>query len=140
ANLLILDEPTNHLDVESREALEEALAGFEGTLLLISHDRALLEAIGTRTVAFEDRRLRNYLGGWTEYREARERAREAERAAKPAKPKRTDRGPEARRRRARQRAAAADERRLEQQVEEAEAALRALEDELADPAIWADPQ
>ena len=140
ANLLILDEPTNHLDVESREALEEALSGFEGTLLLISHDRALLEAIGTRTVAFEDRRLRNYLGGWAEYREVRERARAAEQPAKPAKPKRTDRGPEARRRRAQERAAKAEERKLERQVEEAERALRELEDELADPAIWADPE
>ena len=140
ANLLILDEPTNHLDVESREALEEALSGFEGTLLLISHDRALLEAVGTRTVAFEDRRLRNYLGGWAEYREVRERARAAEQPAKPAKPKRADRGPEARRRRAQERAAKAEERKLERQVEEAERALRELEDELADPAIWADPE
>jgi ATP-binding cassette subfamily F protein 3 len=140
ANLLILDEPTNHLDVESREALEEALGEFDGTLLLISHDRALLEAVGTRTVVFVDRALRTYPGGWAEYREAEERRREAEREARPPKPKRTDRGPEARRRRARERAAAAEERRLERQVEEAERALRELEDELADPDIWSDPE
>ena len=48
ANLLILDEPTNHLDLESREALETALASFPGSLLLVSHDRALLDAIGSR--------------------------------------------------------------------------------------------
>ena len=54
ANVLILDEPTNHLDLESREALEEALAQFTGSLLLVSHDRALLDAVGTRTVAVED--------------------------------------------------------------------------------------
>ena len=59
ANVLILDEPTNHLDVESREALEDALSKFEGSLLLISHDRALLDAVGTRTVAFEDGLLRS---------------------------------------------------------------------------------
>src|SRR3954453_23931573 len=61
ANVLILDEPTNHLDVESREALEEALQGFQGSLLLVSHDRALLDAVGTRTVAIEDRTLHSYV-------------------------------------------------------------------------------
>ncbi|HTA14779.1 MAG TPA: ABC-F family ATP-binding cassette domain-containing protein, partial [Solirubrobacteraceae bacterium] len=60
-NVLILDEPTNHLDLESREALEDALRSFEGALLLVSHDRALLDAVGTRTVAFEDGTLRTYL-------------------------------------------------------------------------------
>ena len=54
ANVLILDEPTNHLDLESREALESALQAFPGSLLLISHDRALLDAVGSRTVAVED--------------------------------------------------------------------------------------
>ena len=55
ANVLILDEPTNHLDLESREALEQALGEFTGSLLLVSHDRALLDAVGERTVAIEDR-------------------------------------------------------------------------------------
>ncbi|MGH2898162.1 MAG: ABC-F family ATP-binding cassette domain-containing protein, partial [Solirubrobacteraceae bacterium] len=54
ANVLILDEPTNHLDIESREALEDALRSFTGAVLLVSHDRALLDAVGTRTVAVED--------------------------------------------------------------------------------------
>src|SRR3954470_15259345 len=72
ANLLILDEPTNHLDVESREALEDALRSFPGTVLLVSHDRALLDAVGTRTVAIEDGTLRSYAGGWAEYVRVRE--------------------------------------------------------------------
>ncbi len=77
ANVLILDEPTNHLDLESREALEEALREFAGALLLVSHDRALLDAVGTRTVAFEDGVLHSYLGGWPEYLRVREeRARD----------------------------------------------------------------
>src|SRR3954467_11901685 len=67
ANVLILDEPTNHLDLESREALEDALQSFQGSLLLISHDRALLDAVGTRTVAVEERTLHSYVGGWAEY-------------------------------------------------------------------------
>jgi ATP-binding cassette subfamily F protein 3 len=72
ANVLVLDEPTNHLDLESREALEEALRGFAGAVLIVSHDRALLDAVGTRTVAFEGKRLRSYSGGWAEYVSARE--------------------------------------------------------------------
>jgi ATP-binding cassette, subfamily F, member 3 len=72
ANVLILDEPTNHLDLESREALEDALRSFEGALLLVTHDRALLDAVGTRTVAVEHRTLRSYLGGWAEYARVRE--------------------------------------------------------------------
>ncbi len=67
ANVLILDEPTNHLDIESREALEDALRSFPGAVLLVSHDRALLDAVGTRTVAVEDGSLRSYEGGWPEY-------------------------------------------------------------------------
>ncbi len=77
ANVLVLDEPTNHLDLSSREALEQALNEFHGSVLLVSHDRALLDAVGTRTVAFEDGSLRSYVGGWAEY----VRAREEEQAA-----------------------------------------------------------
>ncbi|MDP2713105.1 MAG: ABC-F family ATP-binding cassette domain-containing protein [Solirubrobacteraceae bacterium] len=84
ANVLILDEPTNHLDIESREALEDALLSFEGALLLVSHDRALLEAVGTRTVAVMDGTLRSYEGGWQEYVRVREEKRIAARAAKGA--------------------------------------------------------
>ena len=58
ANVLVLDEPTNHLDIESREALEDALIEFEGAVVLISHDRALLEAVGSRTLVCEDGSLR----------------------------------------------------------------------------------
>jgi ATP-binding cassette subfamily F protein 3 len=75
ANVLILDEPTNHLDIESREALEDALRAFKGALILVSHDRALLDAVGTRTVAVEDRTLRSYVGGWPEYVRVRDELR-----------------------------------------------------------------
>ena len=74
ANFLVLDEPTNHLDVESREALEAALEAFPGTVLLVSHDRALLDAVPDRIVAFEDRSLRSYDGGWADLEREREAA------------------------------------------------------------------
>jgi ATP-binding cassette subfamily F protein 3 len=67
ANFLVLDEPTNHLDLESREALEDALRAFPGTVLLVSHDRALLDAVAQRTLAIEDHRLNAYDGGWADY-------------------------------------------------------------------------
>jgi ATP-binding cassette subfamily F protein 3 len=86
ANLLILDEPTNHLDLESREALEAALEAFPGTVLLVSHDRAVLDAVAERTVAIEDRALRSYDGGWADL--VRTRATEAD-AVVPPQPKPT---------------------------------------------------
>jgi ATP-binding cassette subfamily F protein 3 len=76
-NVLILDEPTNHLDLESREALEDALRSFPGAVLLVSHDRALLDAVGTRTVAVEDGSLHSYIGGWPEYVRVRDERRAA---------------------------------------------------------------
>jgi ATP-binding cassette subfamily F protein 3 len=72
ANFLVLDEPTNHLDLESREALEAALDAFPGTVLLVSHDRALLDAIAERTLAIEDTELKAYDGGWADLIRRRE--------------------------------------------------------------------
>jgi ATP-binding cassette, subfamily F, member 3 len=81
ANFLVLDEPTNHLDLESREALEVALEAFPGTVLLVSHDRALLDAVAERTLAIEDGTVRSYDGGWAEYVARREES--ARRQAEP---------------------------------------------------------
>ena len=140
ANVLILDEPTNHLDLESREALEDALKAFEGSLLLVSHDRALLDAVGTRTVAFEDGKLSSYVGGWAEYARLREERKALAAAPKPKAAKANgappppaggNGGPSKNQQRQLQK--------LEKQIAEAEAALGTLETELADPAAWADP-
>jgi ATP-binding cassette subfamily F protein 3 len=136
ANVLILDEPTNHLDIESREALESALQSFQGALLLISHDRALLDAVGTRTVAVEERTLHSYVGGWPEYVRVREERAGAERTAKRAKPAPAQPAKPAARSKNEQARAA----RLEKEIEAAEAALSALEQELADPQAWNDPR
>ncbi|HXG77696.1 MAG TPA: ABC-F family ATP-binding cassette domain-containing protein [Gaiellaceae bacterium] len=101
ANFLLLDEPTNHLDVESREALEAALEAFPGTVLLVSHDRALLDAVPDRIVAVEDGALRTYDGGWADVARVREEraaaraadeapARERRPSARPPRPARRE--------------------------------------------------
>jgi ATP-binding cassette, subfamily F, member 3 len=125
-NFLVLDEPTNHLDLESREALEAALEAFPGTVLLVSHDRALLDAVPTRIVAIEHRRLRSYDGGWADL--TRERSAEAPPArARERKPKQRPPGP---------RSEATPERselaELEGRIEEMEATVAQLEAKLAD--------
>ena len=138
ANVLVLDEPTNHLDLESREALEDALLAFEGALLLISHDRALLEAVGSRTIAIEEGTLRSYNLGWADYqRDKDERAAAAESASvatgngkRAAKPKPAGPSKNALRKIGE----------IEKQIEKTERALATLEDELADPAAWASPE
>jgi ATP-binding cassette, subfamily F, member 3 len=89
ANFLLLDEPTNHLDLESREALEAALEAFPGTLLLVTHDRALIDAVAERIVELEGRSLRSFPGGWADLvrRRAEERAAAATAAAPAAAPR-----------------------------------------------------
>ncbi len=67
ANVLVLDEPTNHLDLPSREALEEALASFDGTLLFVSHDRRFIESVATRILTIENGTLTRFEGNYAEY-------------------------------------------------------------------------
>ncbi len=68
ANLLLLDEPTNNLDIPAREALEEALLEYRGTMFFISHDRYFLRKLATRVVDLDGKKLVNYLGGYDYYR------------------------------------------------------------------------
>jgi len=78
ANFLLLDEPTNHLDIASREILEEVLADFNGTILLVSHDRYLINALATQVWVIEDGELRVYGGNYSDYEEQRRRTEEKE--------------------------------------------------------------
>jgi ATP-binding cassette subfamily F protein 3 len=71
ANMLLLDEPTNNLDIPAREALEDALLEYRGTMFFISHDRYFLRKLATRVVDLEGRKQRNYLGGYDYYRSHR---------------------------------------------------------------------
>jgi ATP-binding cassette subfamily F protein 3 len=75
ASFLVLDEPTNHMDIPSREAIEESLTKFNGTVLLVSHDRYLLDKVTTRIVTIEDREFVPFAGAFSEYwaRRGRER-------------------------------------------------------------------
>ncbi len=142
ANFLVLDEPTNHLDVESREALEEALDSFPGTVLLVSHDRALLDAVATRTLVVEGRMIRSYDGGWADVlaRQAEElipapaptptKAKAGAGAAgAPALSKRPPKAPSSGRRRS-------ELERVEAEIAAAEERLAQLEAKLADD--WGD--
>ncbi|MBM3906556.1 MAG: ABC-F family ATP-binding cassette domain-containing protein [Gemmatimonadetes bacterium] len=84
ANLLVLDEPTNHLDVESIEAIEDALDGYEGTVLLVSHDRAFLRELSTRVWAFDGVRVEDFAGTFVEWEE-QQKARAATAASEAAR-------------------------------------------------------
>ncbi len=84
ANVIVLDEPTNDLDIETLELVEALLADYDGTVLLVSHDRAFLDAIATQTIAYEgDGRWREYAGGYEDWA----RVRQSERAQPQAQPR-----------------------------------------------------
>lgn len=71
-NLLILDEPTNHLDIQSREALENALEAFDGTLIAVSHDRYFIKKLATRVIEISGGGISNYIGAYEDWSRARE--------------------------------------------------------------------
>ncbi|HZZ92731.1 MAG TPA: ATP-binding cassette domain-containing protein [Usitatibacter sp.] len=86
ANVLVLDEPTNDLDIETLELLEQLLQEFDGTLLLVSHDRAFLDNVVTQTLAFEgDGRWKEYAGGYEDWQRASRASREPPAASPPAR-------------------------------------------------------
>jgi ATP-binding cassette subfamily F protein uup len=101
ANLLVLDEPTNDLDIDTLELLQELVAEFDGTLLLVSHDRAFLDSVVTNLLVLgsdNDGRVRDFVGGysdWVTYRKAQARAISARPATKPAQQARSPQPPKA---------------------------------------------
>jgi ATP-binding cassette subfamily F protein 3 len=146
ANLLILDEPTNHLDVESIEALEDALELYNGTVILVSHDRELLRALTTRVWVLHDRRVTDFDGTFAEWEQvsterqhaAAVRASEEEALRRVHEKQRTQRAPDP------SRQARAALRKAERDVEEVEATIATLEGRIAevtrlleDPSLYA---
>ena len=143
-NLLLLDEPTNHLDIPSREALEDALRRFDGTMLVASHDRYLLDAIAEGILEIKDGAWAHYLGGYSDYREKTQPAPKAVPAVPkpkknvppPPRAKRPDSPLKAQQRLLRQLENRRSE--LEFLIEQAEARLRELSEMLADPGTYKD--
>jgi ATP-binding cassette, subfamily F, member 3 len=150
ANLLVLDEPTNHLDVESIEAIEDAIEGYEGTVILVSHDRAMLRAIASKVWVLHERHVTAFDGSFAEWEVVSEerahaasvRASEELALRRVAEKKRTTRHEE--------RPAASDPRRklrqARERVERAEREVAALEEEvgtlagtLEDPELYTRP-
>ena len=91
-NFLVMDEPTNHLDMNSKDVLKKSLLGFDGTLLVVSHDREFLEGLVTKTIEFRDHEVKTLLGGIEFYLEQRklENMREVEAKTAVAKAKKSE--------------------------------------------------
>jgi ATP-binding cassette subfamily F protein uup len=138
SNLLVLDEPTNDLDLETLDLLEEWLGAYDGTLLLVSHDRDFLDRVVTSTIAFEgDGRVAEYAGGWTDYTRQRppqlEPARPTATVAKAAAPAARETGAPAKLNFTQKR----DLDRLPAQIDKLAAEIARLESVLADADLYA---
>jgi ATP-binding cassette subfamily F protein 3 len=141
--LLLLDEPTNHLDMDSREALEDALIGFDGTILFVSHDRYFINRVATRVLELKNGEMSAFEGNWTDYQAFLEARCSA--AAQPAyisdgltkteaaRRRRAEREEEQRAKETQQRVA-----QIEKEIAQAEQRLKQIETALAEPAELAD--
>ena len=149
ANLLLLDEPTNHLDLRSREVLEDALNSYEGTLVIVSHDRYFINRIATSVALVGAGRIERFDGDYDSYLERRVATAESESHAGDGADAADERGRrrEEKRREAEERNRRYRERRaveerlepLEREIAELEARLGEVEARQADPAVYADP-
>jgi ATP-binding cassette subfamily F protein 3 len=134
ANVLILDEPTNHLDIPSQEVLQEALAGFGGTLLIVTHDRYLISQLATHVWAIEDGQLWAFKEGYEAYQAWRAQRQQQKHAQRVTSQERMEREREREMQKAAQRAEARRARRqaqLEEAIHELEARKAQLESQLA---------
>ncbi len=142
ANFLVMDEPTNHLDIPAREAVEEAMDAFPGTILLVSHDRYLIDRIADRVLVFESGKMVSYPGNYSEYKAARNTAQEIlaqpavtdlSKAKKPERVEKKNTSPLKRRQECVRQMS-----RLEKEISKLETSLEELEFRINDPASHAD--
>ena len=139
SNLLILDEPTNHLDIPGKEALEEALKGFTGTILFVSHDRYFIQQLATGLLKFENGSAEFIEKSWNEYEEnevakasmVMETEKKASEEENKAQETRRQLSPEARKR---------EIKKLEEQITDKEAELEDLRDLRYEPEYYQDYQ
>lgn len=146
-NVLVLDEPTNHLDLSTKEVLEDALAEFGGTIILVSHDRYLLNKIASRIIEIKHDEVNSYEGNFDAYSEAVNAARQlkmqSEAEIKRAEEEKAYKENKARQYRSKeQRAADAQKRNrireLEKEIEDTEVLIFELENAISDPEIASD--
>lgn len=146
-NVLVLDEPTNHLDLNTKEVLEDALAEFGGTIILVSHDRYLLNKVASRIIEIKHDEVNSYEGNFDTYSEAVNAARQlkmqSEAEIKRAEEEKAYKENKARQYRSKeQRAADAQKRNrireLEKEIEDTEVLIFELENAISDPEIASD--
>ena len=125
SNVLVLDEPTNHLDLPSKEVLQQALSEYEGTLIIVSHDRYLLDRVPNRIFAIENGKLTQYKGGYGDYLKAR-----AEHGSEKAAPTHTKTDSEQKKQYNRGKEQRREDARRRKEYAEAEALIHTLEEEL----------
>ena len=134
ANLLVLDEPTNDLDLETLELLEELLIDYQGTLLLVSHDRAFLDGVVSSTIVFEGSgQVREYVGGYEDWK------RQATRSPGPDKSKKTSTKPERTTPRKKTKLSYHESRELQQlpaQIEALEQEILRIEADISQPEFY----
>ncbi|MCQ2201303.1 MAG: ABC-F family ATP-binding cassette domain-containing protein [Bacteroidales bacterium] len=144
-NLLILDEPTNHLDIRTKEILKQAIKDFDGTAIIVSHDREFLDGLATRVLEFRNRKIKEHLGGIYEFLEDRRienlnelnaiqpaKQQVKQQKAEPAKAVKEEVKPDSKLSFEQQKELARKKNKLEKQLKQAEESIEQLETQIAE--------